>query len=333
MAMVRKNGYRKGSFIKAPDGLDRIPADRRDRDDDSHSQSRQGVRTVSAQHNDSHIADAGHKSAGSNEGRAQRLAQEFDTAQQDMQTLLDKAKARILTVVQQELRYALLEEILSYPEELHTPQAGDLGTNGGHALANAHVPQQPLDEGTPSVQTDVEASPGMGMEALSIEEGSQPNPQVAEDVVLCSSESVKSGTTTESLQELAETQHTSLKTQESTVQAKDEPSRREEMTARPDQSSDGEIYEGTVRLSIVVGGCVKEVLRFVDTLCRKPQLRLLRLLGNHNGGMDLWVGLRQPLELKSVLLNMNGVTQVSNIQGSGPKGSETHLSIQLADAS
>jgi len=98
------------------------------------------------------------------------------------------------------------------------------------------------------------------------------------------------------------------------------------------QLLDGELYEGTVRLSVNVNGCLRELVRFVDEVCQKPQCRLLRLVGNHREGLELWVGLREPLYLKGVLQHMKGVSRVFDISKNGSKSTESRLEVWLTDA-
>ncbi|MCH8062805.1 MAG: hypothetical protein IH861_09900 [Chloroflexi bacterium] len=71
------------------------------------------------------------------------------------------------------------------------------------------------------------------------------------------------------------------------------------------------VFEGTVRLNVEAPGCVKEIVQFVRELRQKPQLRLLRLVGNNLEGVDIWLGLREPLNLGTILPEMQGVTIIS----------------------
>ena len=55
-------------------------------------------------------------------------------------------------------------------------------------------------------------------------------------------------------------------------------------------------------------GCIKEIVHFVRELRQKPELRLLRLVGNNKEGVDIWLGLREPLHIKSMLPEIEGVS-------------------------
>ena len=80
--------------------------------------------------------------------------------------------------------------------------------------------------------------------------------------------------------------------------------------AEPEDEQTAE-FEGTVRLNVEAPGCVREIVQFVRELRQKPQLRLLRLVGNNREGVDIWLGLREPLKLGTILPEMEGVTIIS----------------------
>ena len=71
----------------------------------------------------------------------------------------------------------------------------------------------------------------------------------------------------------------------------------------------GEAVDGTVNLAIT--GSVAQMLSFVEQLRQDGRFRLFRLGGNPSQGMDVQMGLREPLHLQDVLSEMNGVGQVS----------------------
>ncbi len=77
-------------------------------------------------------------------------------------------------------------------------------------------------------------------------------------------------------------------------------------------ASETGIYEGTVRLTVSALGPVRNLINFVSELRQSPQFRLLRLVANqHKEGMDIWLGLREPLEFLQILSSMAGVHDVS----------------------
>ena len=95
--------------------------------------------------------------------------------------------------------------------------------------------------------------------------------------------------------------------------------------------ADDAVFEGTVRLAVEAENCVRPVLNFVEELSKKPQLRLLQLVGNQRrAGLDIWIGLREPLCLKDVLHGMDGVASVNTPLGYSPKGHERLLEVRLA---
>ena len=96
-----------------------------------------------------------------------------------------------------------------------------------------------------------------------------------------------------------------------------------------DPNRDG-VYEGTVRLR--VGGdrsAVLLMLRFVSDLRHRSEFRVLRLVRNDDGGADVLVGLRLPLELDQVLSEIDNVASVRALPTDGP---EPTLNIELAHA-
>ncbi len=89
------------------------------------------------------------------------------------------------------------------------------------------------------------------------------------------------------------------------------------------------VFEGTVRLNVEAPGCVREIVQFVRELRQKPQLRLLRLVGNNREGVDIWLGLREPLKLGTILPEMRGVTIVSKSLEHVGGADERLLSVRL----
>ena len=80
---------------------------------------------------------------------------------------------------------------------------------------------------------------------------------------------------------------------------------------------------------------IRQMIRFVDRLCQNPHFRLLRLVGNNHQkeGMNIWLGLREPLCLKTLLLDMEGVCHVASPLGLGPTGHERLVNVKLAEVS
>lgn len=76
-------------------------------------------------------------------------------------------------------------------------------------------------------------------------------------------------------------------------------------------------YEGTVRLAIATLGPIRNLINFVSELRQSSQFRLLRLVANqHTEGMDIWLGLREPLALVEILTGIPGVHSV--VPGDNP---------------
>lgn len=93
---------------------------------------------------------------------------------------------------------------------------------------------------------------------------------------------------------------------------------------------DEEVYEGTVRLNVEANGCIRQVVRFVRELRQKPQVRLLRLVGNNREGVDIWLGLREPLRLRKMLPEIEGVSIMATSLMQPSAGRERLLYVRLA---
>ena len=95
-----------------------------------------------------------------------------------------------------------------------------------------------------------------------------------------------------------------------------------------------EIYEGTVRLNVQAEGSMALVMGFTQRLRERPAFRLLRLNNNPRGGVDIWLGLREPLPLRQTLGELESVADCSPVSGSdlGPETDETVLSVLLSAA-
>ena len=108
----------------------------------------------------------------------------------------------------------------------------------------------------------------------------------------------------------------------------EEPMLKDDDPFEPDNAQ-AVVFEGTVRLNVEAPGCVKEIVQFVRELRQKPQLRLLRLVGNNMEGVDIWLGLREPLNLGTILPEMEGVTIISKFLEHVGGPDERLLSVRL----
>ncbi len=106
--------------------------------------------------------------------------------------------------------------------------------------------------------------------------------------------------------------------------------------AGPDPAVDDDpvedTYSGTVKLRIEATESVRQVVQFVDTLRRRPDLRLLQLVGSHKDGVGIWVSLRAPIALRPILAGMDGVAEVSGSRRNETDGQEPSLKLRLAKA-
>lgn len=112
--------------------------------------------------------------------------------------------------------------------------------------------------------------------------------------------------------------------------AQEEPLEQEPSPAQSATNEKG-FYEGTVRLTVTTLGPVSHLINFVSELRQNSQFRLLRLVANqHKEGMDIWLGLREPLLLRSALGEMKGVSEV-NVSSEAPTENEEPVFKVLLD--
>ncbi len=91
--------------------------------------------------------------------------------------------------------------------------------------------------------------------------------------------------------------------------------------------SNDEVYSGTVRLRVDAIESLPVVTRFVQALRQQLYFRLVQLVGNYKGTMTISLVLREPMTLKQVLLEMDGVAQVDAVEGE-----DDMLNVRLAVA-
>jgi hypothetical protein len=108
-------------------------------------------------------------------------------------------------------------------------------------------------------------------------------------------------------------------------------------TASPtNDEAEGRSYEGVVKLQVRASGCTCQSTQFVRAVSRMPELRVLRLVGSAGTGLELLVGLRQPMPLERVLSDMDRVASVRPTQASVNRDEdgtgEQELAVWLVDA-
>lgn len=116
--------------------------------------------------------------------------------------------------------------------------------------------------------------------------------------------------------------------------AEPEPREEQESTASVvsmPNDSEGGVYEGTVRLNVEPDGGLKQVAQFVDNLRRKPEFRLLQMVGARHAGVLIWLGLREPVDLAETLLEMDGVSRVRCVEKSSQSAPEPLLEVRLLE--
>ena len=93
---------------------------------------------------------------------------------------------------------------------------------------------------------------------------------------------------------------------------------------------DTDVYEGTVKLEVQTTGSIRGMIQFVDELRQSEDFHLLRLVADQNKeGMDIWLRLRGPVELKPTLIQLDGVSGVEIPDGTNSGESEPLLRVSL----
>ncbi len=83
-----------------------------------------------------------------------------------------------------------------------------------------------------------------------------------------------------------------------------------------ESQEDDEIYEGPVTLIVETTGYNQQVVNLVDQLRQDPRFRLMKLVaGQHKGRADIGLILREPLCLKEILPQMEGISRAEPRSG------------------
>ena len=115
-----------------------------------------------------------------------------------------------------------------------------------------------------------------------------------------------------------------------TSQAIGESDSNEPLPEHDGAEGDTDVYEGTVKLEVQTTGSIRGMIQFVDELRQSEDFHLLRLVADQNKeGMDIWLRLRGPVELKPTLLQLDGVSDVEIPDGTNSGESEPLLRVSL----
>lgn len=103
-------------------------------------------------------------------------------------------------------------------------------------------------------------------------------------------------------------------------------------TGSPTTAADplDELYHGTVRLRVITHGNMQPVVSFVEELCQRPEIRLLRLTGDaRREGVEIALALREALPLQRLLGAMRTVSEPAAVSA-GVVGRERIVTVLLA---
>ena len=244
------------------------------------------------------------------QARVDRIMSQFEVSSPDIQdTIVKRVESKISAYVQQEI-LRILEDVLNDDEDSLPEPVWSDGAYRLSSAVNEEASRQPKER-IPAAEEDDTLLKKPEMKAEEPHNGVPPEQQLAALPTTGMVQQQNGATEDHSIYPSSETDSTS---------------------EQPSQASDEGLYEGTVKLSVEAEEHVRQVIRFVDALRQKSDFRLLQLVGNYKEGVGIWLGLRSPLRLKEVLLQMESVSQVDAPSWQDMDGSEPMLKVRLAEA-
>ena len=238
--------------------------------------------------------------------RIGRIMAEFEAGSADIQdAIAARVMSRLTHHVQQEVMRVLQDALSDAAETLEDPlweQSKTWGNAGwtqrGDTIEEESVAVEKVEE-----PTEPDPEPVVGPEAI---ERDEPEPVGAAELVSAVESRV-----------------------EEIASSVEEGSGDEEESRR--SGGMGEVYEGTVKLRVDATDSFRQVIQFVEALRQKAGLRLLKLVGGFEDGVDIWVGLKAPIAINEVLMTMPGVAQVTPAHWLEQDASEPLINIRLAN--
>ena len=95
------------------------------------------------------------------------------------------------------------------------------------------------------------------------------------------------------------------------------------------ESSDHELYEGTVTLALEPMKAIGQVVEFIRALCLHPEIRLAKMSSTPKDGVAIWLALRQPVRLEEILPTIEGVSGITTSADTAETGQHRTLTVQL----
>ncbi len=279
------------------------------------------------------------------EQEVQRIIQEFEAATSDIEnTIAKRVRARLGELVQQEVRRIFDTALSNVEGSFGDPFLGlERGVRSESDTPRRPRPQQrnPIFPGSstrePETFDNDQDDWGRGRDGGSHVTASPTRPQTPPSLWVMPNldDQVEERPRAEAVAPAARPQPTqdpnlfqNWDDQEVEIDEQDDPEPEPQPQAQAPASED-EIYEGTVRLNVEANGCIREVVHFVRELRQAPQLRLLRMVGNNKEGVEIWLGLREPLRLRKMLPQIAGISIISTPVVGGQSDKERRLLVRL----
>ena len=93
-----------------------------------------------------------------------------------------------------------------------------------------------------------------------------------------------------------------------------------------------QVYQGKVRLTVRSPSSAVYAMQFVRQVSAMPELRLLRLAATRKEGLEILVGVREPLALEERLSQMPRVAIAKSVPGHDAASQEPLIEVSLAEA-
>ncbi len=254
--------------------------------------------------------------------RVDSVMHEFEAASADVEGIIaERVRARVFTHVQQEVLRVLDDALNDGGESTADPV---WATRTPDDVADV-IASQPPREGTavaPEPQPKPSVSTGVVRRRKGLVKEADSEPEQVLDTPVVSQVDDD---------ELANEAPEAPPEEEPPMAQASAPVALEKAPSPMDPADADEVYEGTVKLQVEAKQSVRQVIQFVDALRSKSDFRMLQLVGSHDeGGVGIWLGLRAPLRLREVLMQMEGVSRVDR-HGIKLIGEEPRLDVWLAE--
>lgn len=252
------------------------------------------------------------------QNRIDRIMREFEASSTDIEAVItDRVKLKVTNHVQEEILRLLDDTLSDVAESLGDP----MSDNGARGIPPSFIEgaRHQFSERRGSLESGTLGNGPAGTNETAVEVSTESPPEPAASTAFPLHNGTPEATYPVNEDVL------SSKAADSDPEMSSDPE-------GPSQVSSEGMFEGTVKLELDATDSVHQVIEFVDALRSKSDLRLLQLVGSHDKGVGIWLGLRVPLLLKDVLLDMECVSEVDSQSSQRKNGDDPMLNVRLRRA-